>query len=222
MRRVPRLLPRASLGALVAATAVVVAPASTRGRRESPTDMRTTRVRPSYRLLDEFSALRERAAFRGVTIGVAGQLIIGEVVPTDGASPNRWGVQATPFVDILAEFGARRIRFVVGAYAAPVYVGFSDFYTATFLGVRAGILAGNEAVRGGATIGGGYFGWEVDGHLFVTPWRDRRGHRHGVALSVGAWFFGSPSVTLGYRFAPAALNHRGGRWEAMRRARGEE
>ncbi|MEZ4449870.1 MAG: hypothetical protein R3B09_10365 [Nannocystaceae bacterium] len=187
-----------------------------------PPTRRSTRVRPNYRLLDEFSALRERAAFRGVTIGVAGQLIIGEFVPHTEDGTSHWGVQATPLVDILAEFGARRIRFVVGAYSAPVYVGFSDFYTATFLGARAGILAGNEAVRGGATIGGGFFGWEVDGHLFVTPWRDRRGHRHGVALSVGAWFFGSPSVTLGYRFAPAALNHRGGRWEAMRRARGED
>ncbi|MCB9706611.1 MAG: hypothetical protein H6711_32490 [Myxococcales bacterium] len=79
--------------------------------------------------------------------------------------------------------------------------------------------AANERVRGGVLVGGGYFTWEVDGHLFVTPWRDRRGGRHGVALGGGLWGGYAGSVIVGYRFAPAAMNHVGGRWEALRRAR---
>ncbi|MEZ4450404.1 MAG: hypothetical protein R3B09_13075 [Nannocystaceae bacterium] len=144
---------------------------------------------------------------------------------SDGVEPcstltSALNVGATPTLDLLAELGGRRLRFVLGAYSSPVPMGVGDVGAATLIGVRAGFLMGGEKVRGGLTGGGGFYGWEANGHLVVTPWRDRRGHRHGVALAVGAWL-GQPSVTLGYRFAPAAWNHVGGRRAAKRRARGE-
>jgi hypothetical protein len=180
------------------------------------------RIRPLYRATDEFSARDRAPGFRGITLGFAGQLTFAWVYPMDGEGARSFAVAGTPVVDLLAEFGTRRVRFVVGPYTAPVYMGFSDFFTATFIGARAGLLVGGERFRFGATAGGGLLGAEANIHALLTPWRDRHGHRHGIEVSAGMWLFRQPSFTIGYRFAPAALNHVGGRWEALQRARGSE
>ena len=160
--------------------------------------------------------------FRGVTLGLGGRLVVGRYQPDifdePSTAPRRYGAAGTPVVDALAEFGARRLRFVIGTIVAPVPIGFSDYWTSTLFGVRAGFLAGNERYRFGATAGGGvWFTWAVMAHAFITPWRDRWGSRHGIGVDAGLWNF-LPALTLSYRVAPAAWNHVGGRRAAMKRA----
>jgi len=179
--------------------------------------------RPIYRPMDEFSA-NDLRSFRGVTFGLGGRLVVGRYISGDGVQepvpgPARYGAAGTPVVDMLAEFGARRIRFAIGAIVAPVPIGFSDAWTFTLIGVRAGLLVGGERYRFGVTAGGGvWFTWAVMAHAFITPWRDRRGNRHGIGVDAGVWS-AHPAMTLSYRFAPAALNHAGGRRAAKLRAR---
>ena len=202
-------------------------------------------IRPIYRREDEFSAadLRRPSAltletrsgraerpagvrrrhFRGVTIGVGGRVVVGRYQADPFSEPSGeplgYGAAGTPVVDVLAEFGSRRLRFVIGTMSAPVPIGFSDYWTSTIFGVRAGVLAGNERFRFGATAGGGiWFTWEIMAHAFITPWCDRRGNRHGIGVDAGVWLF-YPALSLSYRVAPAAWNHIGGRRAAKDRAR---
>jgi hypothetical protein len=50
----------------------------------------------------------------------------------------------------------------------------------------------------------------VLGRLLVTSWRDRKGHRHGLEAAVGREN-DRDCVMISDRFAPAGLNHVGGR-----------
>ncbi|MEZ4452304.1 MAG: hypothetical protein R3B09_22750 [Nannocystaceae bacterium] len=202
------------------------------GRRRDP-DPNPSAVRPPppplrYRPEDEHSARRRGFGYRGATVGLVGQVVWGRFVACpyfEGdvdctGAPTYLRAQGTPTIDLLAEFGHRWARFALGVYTSPVGMGFEDWGTAILFGVRAGALIGNEKVRAGATAGGGYLGWQAHGHLFVTPWRTAKGTRLGLAIGAGAWNW-LPSVTLGLRIAPPAMNHRGGRRAARERARAE-
>lgn len=175
---------------------------------------------------DEVSTDRGRRRYRGTTIGIGGQMVLAGVPACAGDGtdscegvPVYLRVQGTPVLDILSEFGGRRLRFLVGLFTAPVPMTFSDWGTATAIGLRAGFLAGNERIRGGASVGLGYYlSYEVNAHLFVMPWRSARGHRHGLAVATGVWNTNF-SLSLGYRVAPALLNHRRRRSRHLRHNR---
>lgn len=193
----------------------------------APTACCARRPWVGLRPMDEFSA-NDISGFRGLSFGLGGRMVVGRYVSGgDGVDVNdvgsssgspTYGVGGTPVVDLVAEFGARRLRFALAAVVAPLPIGFSDFWTSTLFGVRVGALVGNERYRFGVTAGGGYFAWEALLHAYITPWRDRVGTRHGIGVDAGLWMI-YPTASISYRVAPAGVNHARGRRAARRRAR---
>ncbi len=170
---------------------------------------------------EERSLLPRRLAYRGTTLGFGGALHFDNACPSDGTlcppESDRVLLLGTPTIDLLSEFGWRYVRAAVGVFAAPVPHENTDFFAGLLLGGQVGVLIGHERLRAGATVGAGLLGYQVLARLMATPWRDRRGHRHGLEAALGVENFRT-FVMFNYRFAPAALNHVGGRSAARRRA----
>lgn len=169
---------------------------------------RQPRVEPNYDPFLEYSREPKGRGFRGLSFGFGAR---GVFMPGSCCS-------FSPIADVMAEFGSRHARFVVGLYSAPLPILDVDVVIFNVLSARVGALFGNENIRGGFTAGGGFLWFGADGHLMITPWRTCQGHRHGVELSAGwGWVYGAVA-TIGYRFAPGGPNHRGGRSAGLARA----
>ncbi|MEZ4448961.1 MAG: hypothetical protein R3B09_05715 [Nannocystaceae bacterium] len=208
--------------ALVLALSPVTAPAEVEGppaavdvRAEPPA------TGPIYLASPESSAIPRRLGYRGTSLGFGGAIHFDDGCPADGSpcgpASDRLLLLGTPTFDLLTELGWRHLRAVVGVFVAPVPHENTDYGAGLLFGAQGGLLVGYERLRAGVTVGGGLLGFQFVGRLLVTPWRDRRGHRHGLEAAVGREDY-RDFVLFAYRFAPAALGHVGGRRAAMRRA----
>jgi hypothetical protein len=111
----------------------------------------------------------------------------------------------TPRVGFDAEFGTRAARLVVGGYTAPIpyFVGVVALEALMF---DAGGLFGGPKVRAGLLLDFGAINVGGSAVLRVSPWVDRRGHRHGFDLRVSGSLWIPFGVALAYRWYPRKLD----------------
>lgn len=99
------------------------------------------------------------------------------------------------------ELGSRAVRMVVGGYSAPLPYFFGEVAM-----IQLGALFGGPRVRAGLIANGGFMDTGVSAVLRISPWVDRRGHRHGLDLRVSTSAFVPLGAAIAYHFYPRKLD----------------
>jgi hypothetical protein len=149
--------------------------------------------------------------FRGTGFGFGALGGISPAGPDFEVPVHGWG---SALVSWDVELGSRRARIVSGFnltsgffydICGPTVEG-CDIVGLYVFGLTAGGLFGNEKFRVGPV---GLLGWVAVGaelRFLMTPWRTRRGGRHGLEVRAGWMGPYVSTLTIAYRISPARLN----------------
>jgi hypothetical protein len=114
----------------------------------------------------------------------------------------------TPRIGFDLELGSRAVRLVVGSFTAPMPMFTGDLVTLDAFMIEIGVLFGGPNVRGGIVLDGGAINAGGAAILRLSPWVDRRGHRHGIDIRAGTTIFHLMDFAVSYRFYPRGLDRK--------------
>jgi len=114
----------------------------------------------------------------------------------------------TPRLGFDFELGSRAARLLAGSHIVPIPTFTGDLVSLEVFMVEVGALFGGPRVRGGIVVNGGAINAGGGAMLRLSPWVDRRGHRHGLDLRVTTSIFVPLTVAISYRFYPRKLDRK--------------